>query len=318
MAWTVLVPKGIHPAGTQWLDQHGMALKWMSGTDEASMQRDIAACDAVLARTHAFTRAVIQAASQLKVIARHGVGYDNIDLNACEERGIIVCNAPMSNANAVAEHTIALLLACAHQLTLVNRELLAGHYGIRDEAPCIDVEHKVLGLIGCGRIGAMVAKKAIHGLEMQVLCYDPFLLQQQMPEGVHKCETMEEVFAQGDFVSLHLPVTQQTRGCVDARMLSHMKPTAYLINCARGEVVDQEALYDALKKGRIAGAGLDVFDREPPGMIPLLYLENVIATPHSAAQTKEASMRMSLHAAQEIVRVYEGKAPLWQVNKPRA
>ena len=318
MAGTVLVPKGVHPAGTQWLDAHGMTLQWMMGTDEASMKRDIAQCDAVLARTHTFSRAVIEAAPRLKVIARHGVGYDNIDLMACQERGIVVCNAPMSNANAVAEHAIALLLACAHQLTLVNRELLAGHYGIRDEASCVDVEHKVLGLIGCGRIGAMVAKKAMHGLDMQVLCYDPFLAQEQMPEGVQKSATMEAVFAQSDFVSLHLPVTEHTRGCVDASMLAQMKPTAYLINCARGEVVDQQALYDALKKGRIAGAGLDVFDREPPGMIPILYLDNVIATPHSAAQTKEASMRMSLHAAQEIVRVLEGQAPLWQVNKPHA
>lgn len=318
MAWTVLVPKGIHPAGTQWLDEHGMTLKWMSGTDEASIVRDIASCDAVLARTHAFTRTVIEAAPKLKIIARHGVGVDNIDLDACEARGIIVCNAPMSNANAVAEHTIALLLACAHQLMVVNREFLAGHYGIRDEALGTDVEQKALGLIGCGRIGRLVAQKAMHGLEMQVLCYDPFLSQQQMPEGVHKCETMEEVFAQADFVSLHLPVTAQTRGCIDARVLSHMKPTAYLINCARGEVVDQQALYEALKKGRIAGAGLDVFEQEPPGMIPLLYLENVIATPHSAAQTREAGMRMSLHAAQEIVRVYQGQAPLWQVKRPHA
>jgi D-3-phosphoglycerate dehydrogenase len=182
----------------------------------------------------------------------------------------------------------------------------------------MEIENKTLGIIGLGRIGAEIAKKAINGFNMKVFAYDPFCSPDRAPPHVRLEQELETVLKESDFVSLHVPNTPATKKMFGAPQFDIMKPEAYLINCSRGEVIDEEALAKALEAGKIAGAAVDVYDPEPPaGDNPLLSLPNVIATPHIASNTAEATTKMALHAAMEIHRVLSGENPLWPVNKPK-
>jgi D-3-phosphoglycerate dehydrogenase len=309
MGKKVLIWQDITDPGKDYLLERGYELV-IGGTDIIEAARD---CDAILARTARYSRELIESAPKLKVIARHGVGYDNIDVAAASERGVVVCIAATANALSVAEHTMALILECAKSLVTLRKEFHSGNWNIRNCNLGFELEGKTLSLLGCGRIGALTANMAAHGFGMRVLAYDPFA--PSLPETVERAQERDEVFSRGDFVSLHLPANEQTRHCVGMREFQLMKPTAFLINCARGEVVDEPALIGALKDGVMAGAALDVFESEPPNpQSELFALGNCLLTPHAAAQTKEAADRMGLHAAQEIDRVLNGRAPLWPVN----
>ena len=316
MAYRVLLPQDIAAEGKTWLRERGYELRLGSGIDPATLKREIADCDAVLVRTARLPAEVLRAAPRLRVVGRHGVGVDNIDLQAAADLGLAVTYGPQSNASSVAEHTLALLLALAKRLVDLDRALRAGRYEARDEARGVDLAGKVLGLVGLGRIGSRVARMARLGLEMEVLGHDPFLAPERFPEGVRPAG-LEELFRRADFVSLHLPATPQTEGLVGGRELGWMKPAAFLVNVARGEVVREEALVEALRAGRIAGAALDVFAEEPlPSGHPLLSLPNVVATPHSAALTRECAVRMALHAALGIDEVLSGRPATWPVPLP--
>ncbi len=316
MAFKVLIPQDISDDGKRYLTERGYELKMGSGISVETLAAEIADCDALLARTAKFPAEVLRAAKKLKVIGRHGVGCDNIDVPVATELGIQVTFTPEANAGSVAEHTIGLVIASAHQFARMDRETRAGNFEIRNKLKCFDLEGKTLAIVGAGRIGRLVARKALHGLGMKIVAYDPIVKDiPDLPE-VEFVSSIEEAFKKGDFVSLHLPALPQTKGIVNAALLSLMKKDAFLINAARGELVVEEDLVAALKSGSIAGAALDVLKDEPPAKdCPLFALDNVLLTPHSAALTKECTARMALQAAQGIDEVLTGKAPKWPFNK---
>lgn len=317
MGFKVLIPQDVPNESKQCLLDRGYEIKMGTGITVEALVKDVEDCDAILARTAPFTEEVMKAGKKLKVISRFGVGVDNIDLKAAEKLGIWVCNAPLSNINSVAEHTIGLIIACARNMVRSNKEFREGNFEIRNQLTGMELEGKTLGLVGLGRIGTLTARKAIFGLDMKVIGYDPYVQKDKVMPEIELTRDWEYVFKNSDFISMHLPVTPETRKIMGKKEFELMKSSAYFINCARGEVVDETALIEALQQNKIAGAALDVFESEPPIKGSLLYsLENAIITPHNAALTKEAYMRMGLHAAMGIEEVLSGKKPTWPVNKP--
>jgi D-3-phosphoglycerate dehydrogenase / 2-oxoglutarate reductase len=252
------------------------------------------------------------------VISRHGVGYDNIDVAKATELGIWVTFAPESNANTVAEHTIGCVLTLARNFIQLDREVRTGNWDIRDKLLGTDLAGKVLGIVGLGKIGRRVAQKAAHGLDMKVVGYDPFLKPEQMAEFATPAKSIDEVFSAADFVTVHIPGGPSNRGMIGKKQFTLMQKTAFFINASRGEVVVESDLIDALRKKMIAGAAIDVYEKEPPQKDnPLLGVNNVLLTPHNASQTRECMIRMALHAAQGIDEVLSGKRPTWPANDPQ-
>jgi len=317
MAYQVLIPQDVAQPGKDYLRERGHEIKMGSGITAEAIATDVVDCDAILARTAPFPAKVLEAGKKLKVISRHGVGYDNIDVARATELGIWVTFAPESNANTVAEHTISCILTLARNFIQLDRETRAGNWGIRDKLLGTDLAGKVLGIVGLGKIGRRVAQKASHGLDMKVVAYDPFLKQEQMAEFATPVMSMDDVFSVADFVTLHIPGGASTRRVVGKKMFALMKKTAFFINASRGDVVAEAALIEALRNGAIAGAAIDVYEKEPPQKDnPLMSMSNVLLTPHNASQTRECMIRMALHAAQGIDEVLSGKRPTWPVNDP--
>ncbi|MDF2522872.1 MAG: phosphoglycerate dehydrogenase, partial [Clostridiales bacterium] len=312
------IPQDVAKEGKDYLLEHGYEIKMGYGITIEQLIKDVEDCDAVLVRTAPFTKEVLSAGKKLKIIARHGVGYDNVDVKAAAELGIWATNAPMSNANAVAEHTIGLIIACAKNYTRCERAFRNGNFEIRNQLNGYDLEGKTLGIIGVGRIGSMVAKKAALGLGMKVIGYDPYMTPSKVIPEVEMVKDWESVFENADFVTLHIPAVEETKGIVGKKEFEMMKSTAYFVNCARGEIIKEADLIEALKEKKIAGAALDVYEKEPPAQDNALFgLENVILTPHNASLTVESAARMALHAAMEIHEVLSGKEPNWPVNSPK-
>ncbi len=267
------------------------------------------------------TDQILAAAGQLKIVGRAGVGVDNIDLEAATRQGIMVVNSPTGNIVAAAEHTIAMLMAMARHIPAANNSLKAGKWE-KNRFLGVEVRNKVLGIIGLGKVGTEVARRA-QGLEMQVIAFDPYVA----PEFARKLGVtmlnMEEVLQQADFVTLHTSLTsgpQGTRGLLGTRELNLLKPGARLINCARGGLIDEEALLNALNENRLAGAALDVFSQEPVRddviLKQLLAHERVIVTPHLGASTEEAQVGVAIDVAEQIVAVLRGGFPRAAVNAP--
>ena len=317
MAYKVLIPQDVAQPGKDYLRERGYEIKMGSGATADAIAADVADCDAILARTAPFPARVFEAGPKLKVISRHGVGVDNIDVAKATELGIWVTFAPESNANTVAEHTIGCILALARNFNQLDRETRAGNWGIRDKLLGADLAGKVLGIVGLGKIGRRVAQKASGGLDMQVLGHDPFLKPELAAEFATPAATMAEVFRAADFVTVHIPGGAATRGIVDNQLFAVMKKTAFFINASRGDVVAEADLIEALRRGTIAGAAIDVYAKEPPQTDhPLMGMANVLLTPHNASQTRECMIRMALHAAQGIDEVLSGRRPTWPVNDP--
>lgn len=317
MAYKVLIPQDIVEEGKDYLRQRGYEIRIGSGISSERIAADAAGCDAILIRTALIPASVLEAGKKLRVVSRHGVGTDNIDVAKATELGIWVTFAPESNANTVAEHTIGVLIALARHFLSADRAVREGDWGIRDRLAGSDLSGRVLGLVGLGKIGRRVAKKAALGLEMKVMGYDPYLKPGKFPEHVTPVTNRDDIFAASDFVSLHLPATASTKGSVGEREIGLMKRTAFFINAARGDIADESAVVTALRNGLIAGAAFDVFPKEPPEKEnPLLGLDNVLLTPHNASLTKQCIIRMAVHAAQGIDEVLSGKRPTWPVNKP--
>jgi D-3-phosphoglycerate dehydrogenase len=317
VGYTVLIPQDVAEEGKRYLRERGYVIRMGSGIAADTLKKEVEECDAILVRTAPLTADVLRAAKKLRVIAKHGIGVDNIDVAAATERGIYVTYAPLSNAATVAEHTLGLMIALAKNLVRCDKACRSGDFTTRHTLPGMDLEGKTLGLIGLGRIGSMVAKKAALGLDMKVIGYDPHVAPEKVAAPVERTADREQVFRIADFISLHVPATPETKKIVGKREFALMKPTAYLINASRGEVVDEAALVEALQRNEIAGAGLDVFEQEPPSADnPLFRLESVIVTPHNAALTREATTRMALHAAIGIDEVLSGKKPSWPINAP--
>jgi D-3-phosphoglycerate dehydrogenase len=271
--------------------------------------------DAVVVRSATTIDAgLIERAGRLKVIGRAGVGVDNVDVEAATRRGIVVANAPESTVVSAAEHTIALLLAVARNIPQAHATLKAGSWD-RARFAGIEVAGKTLGVLGFGRIGRQVARRAL-GLGMRVVAYDPFVAPERFRElGVDAAPTVEDVYAASDFLSLHLPLTDRTRGLLGADAFADMRDGVRIVNTARGELVDEEALAEAIRTGKVAGAALDVFSSEPYTG-PLLELEQVVVTPHLAASTSEAQDRAGVIIAEQVAAALEGGLVETAVNIP--
>jgi len=271
--------------------------------------------DAIVIRSATkLTRDLIERASRLKVIGRAGVGVDNVDVDAATRRGIVVANAPESTVISAAEHTVGLLVALARNIPQAHAALKQGRWE-RKTYGGIELADKTLGVLGFGRIGQQVARRAA-GLGMRIVAYDPFVAPERFRElGVERVESPDDLYATAEFVTLHLPLTPETRGSVDARAFAKMRDGVYVVNAARGELVDEGALLAALKSGKIAGAALDVFSAEPYSG-PLLELDNVVATPHLAASTEEAQDRAGVIIAEQVAAALEGGLVTNAVNIP--
>lgn len=264
---------------------------------------------ALLVGVDPVTERVMEAAPELKVIAKHGVGVDNIDIAAARRRGIVVTNAPGSNTQAVADLVWGLLLAVARGIPQADRITRQSRW---DRVVGCEVWEKTIGIIGTGRIGLAVAHRA-RGFHMRILAYDPWPNTEAATQLGIIYTTLDDLLRESDFVSLHAPLTQGTYHLINEERLCLMKKEAILINTARGELVDEEALYRALKNGWIKAAALDVFTQEPPTNSPLLELDNVVVTPHIGAYTREANLRMGLAAAKSIIQVLKGERADFEV-----
>jgi D-3-phosphoglycerate dehydrogenase len=260
------------------------------------------------------TARVIEAADQLQVIGRAGVGVDNIDVDVATQRGILVVNAPDGNTIAAAEHTIAMMMALARHIPRADCSLRTGHWE-RRQFLGVEVTGKTLGVVGLGRIGREVVRRG-RGLQMDVLAYDPYISNEQAQRlGIRICD-LEKLLRGSDFVSVHVPLTEDTRGMIGPHELELLKPTAFLINCARGGIVDEVALHSALEAGQLAGAALDVFVEEPPFDNPLTTHPKVIVTPHLGASTREAQVAVAVDVAHQILDVLDGRPAAHPVNAP--
>jgi D-3-phosphoglycerate dehydrogenase len=271
---------------------------------------------AIVTANRRFDGAVLAQAKRLQVIARLGVGLDNVDVAAATAAGICVTNAPGASTISVAEHTVALLLGLSHLVRFSDHLVRQGQWEARQGLSCIELRDKVLGVIGLGRIGTLTARMCGMGLGMRVLAYDPHLdeatVRQRHAEPVPR---LEELIALSEAITLHVPMTPQTERMINARTLAHARPDALLVNTARGAIVDTQDLVEALRSGRLGGAALDVVDPEPmrPGH-PLLDLPNVIITPHLGGASAEARARVGAQAEEGIRRVLQGEQPLNTVN----
>ena len=276
---------------------------------EAEMLALAPEADAIVSGTEPITAKVLAAAPRLKVISKHGVGYENIDLEAAKARGIPVCIAGGSIADSVADLAMGLILSVARQIPQADRSVRAGEWK-RFVGP--EMSGKTLGIVGLGQIGKGLARRA-KGFGMRLVAHDAHEDRPFAASWGVDYVSLDELLKRSDFVSLHAPVTPGTRGMMDARRLALMKPTAYLVNTARGELVDEGALYEALSQNRLAGAATDVFAQEPPGKSPLLTLANFVATPHTAGQTHEGLRKMGEVTAENTLRVLRGEAPLFRI-----
>jgi len=290
------------------LKKAGLSVAFQSNPEpenESVVAELIGDAEAVIVGVDRIGEKVLSSCPHLRVISKHGIGVDNIDLEAAKKRGIVVANAPGTNSESVADMAFLFILSCARHLKLLLEQIQNKKWS----SPLLgsELEGKILGIVGLGRIGKGVARRAL-GFGMKVIYFDPFVEEESFTR-----VNLEELFQIADFITLHLPLSSQTRHLVNEKLLSLMKKEAFLINTARGELVDEEALYRFLKEGRIAGAGLDVLSFEPPFESPLLTLPNVLVTPHVAAHTKEANMKMGRIAAWNVVHVLEGREPLYRV-----
>lgn len=261
------------------------------------------------------TADIIAKAQNLKVIGRAGIGVDNIDIAAASARGIVVMNTPFGNSITTAEHAIAMMFAVARQIPMANASTHDGKWE-KSAFMGTEITGKTLGVVGCGNIGSVVASRGI-GLKMKVIAYDPFLSTGRAQElGVEKIEEVEDLLARADFVTLHLPKTEKTAGLLNAERIAGMKKGARLINCARGGLVDEAAVADALKSGALAGAAFDVFDQEPATENPLFGLPNVVVTPHLGAATTEAQENVALQIAEQMSAYLNNGAIENAINAP--
>jgi D-3-phosphoglycerate dehydrogenase len=297
----VLVSDKLSETAVQIFKDRGVEVDYLPdvGKDKEKLAEIIDRYDGLAIRSATkVTEKLINAASNLKVIGRAGIGVDNVDIPAASRRGIIVMNTPFGNSITTAEHAIALMLALARQIPQANASTQAGKWE-KNRFMGVEITGKTLGVVGCGNIGSIVATRGV-GLKMHVIGYDPFLSEDRASElGVEKVE-LDELFARADFITLHTPLTDRTRNLIDASAIAKMKDGVRIINCARGGLIVESDLVAALKSGKVAGAGIDVFEVEPATESPLFGLENVVTTPHLGASTTEAQENVALQIAEQM------------------
>lgn len=310
----ILIAEPLAQEGVDLLSKSGRVTSAV-GASASELPRLIQSADGLVVRGKTrVTAGLIAAAPRLKVIGRVGTGVDNIDLEAATLRGVVVVNAPYGNTVSVAEHTLGLMLALARHIPEAGQSMRAGRWE-KSAYEGTQLRGKTLGLVGLGRVGAALARRAL-GLEMKVQAYDSFVTPERAAQMGVAWVTLDELLASSDFVSLHLPDTEQTRGMIGPRALAIIKQGAYLVNCARGSLVDETALLSALDSGRLAGAALDVFSREPLPDCALLHHPRVVLTPHLGGSTREAQRDSALDVARQVLTVLEGGVPEYPVNAP--
>ncbi|HKK37034.1 MAG TPA: phosphoglycerate dehydrogenase [Paracoccaceae bacterium] len=297
----VLISDKLSDAAVQIFRDNGVEVDFQPdlGKDPAKLAEIIGDYDGLAVRSATkATAEILEKATRLKVIGRAGIGVDNIDIPAASAKGVVVMNTPFGNSITTAEHAVAMMFACARQIPEADASTRAGKWE-KSKFMGTEITGKTLGVVGCGNIGSVVASRAL-GLRMRVLAYDPFLSAERAQElGVTKVE-LDELLAKADFVTLHLPKTDKTANILSAERIAGMKPGARLINCARGGLVDEAAVAEALKSGRLAGAAFDVFDREPATENPLFDAPNIVCTPHLGAATTEAQENVALQVAEQM------------------
>ena len=316
MGWKILLPQEIMSEGRKLLEDAGHELIMGRGFETEDVLEDMKKYqpDAMIVRITPITREVIEANPNLKVIVRHGAGFDTVDLKACEDNNVKTLYAPVANSTSVAETALLLMFETSRNVTVLHKTWVNEFYKAKLKVRKNTLNGKTLGLIGCGNIGSRVAVRAL-ALEMNVLAYDPYKPAKDFPDGVEVVRDLNRIFKECDYVSLHAPATPVTRNMVNKETLAMMKPTAILINTARGALVVEEDLYEACKNGVITAAGLDAIRQEPVDpKNPLLTLDNVIIYPHIGGNTAEAAHRASYFSAMGIQEVYEGKEPTWPIN----
>jgi D-3-phosphoglycerate dehydrogenase / 2-oxoglutarate reductase len=299
MAPRVLIADQLSPAAVAIFKERGIDTDVKVGLAKEELEKIIGAYDGLAVRSATkATEKIIAAAEKLKVIGRAGIGVDNIDVKVATAKGIIVMNTPYGNSITTAEHALSLMMALARQIPEADRSTQAGKWE-KSKFLGVELSAKTLGVIGCGNIGSIVANRAI-GLKMKVIAFDPFLSPERAIElGVQKVE-LDELLRRADFITLHTPLTEKTKNIIDAAALQKAKKGVRIINCARGGLVDERALVEALKSGHVAGAALDVFEVEPAKESPLFGLANVICTPHLGAATSEAQENVALQIAEQM------------------
>jgi D-3-phosphoglycerate dehydrogenase len=310
----VYLPEKIATAGLDLLRSECELLgPWTGGTEPVAEM--LARADGVIVRLVRIGEPEFAAAPRLKVVAKHGVGLDAIDVATATARKIQVVFTPEANANSVAEHALTLMLALAKRIVPAARMIGEGRFADRNRHEGIELAGRTLGVIGLGRIGARVAEIARNGFGMEVLGYDPFLPAEALRPAVRRVALLDELLAKADVISLHVPLTAETNKLFDASTLARLKPGCIIINTSRGAVIDEPALAAALEAGTIAGAGLDVFEKEPlPADHPLCTAPNALLTPHISSNTAESLDRMAVDAAQGVLDVLAGRRPKYLVN----
>jgi D-3-phosphoglycerate dehydrogenase len=296
----ILVCDPLHPEGLAAFRERGLDPEVRTGLSEDELVALVPEVDALVVRSGTrVTRRILEAAQRLRAVGRAGIGVDNVDCEAATERGVLVMNTPTGNATTTAEHAIALLVSLARHVPRADRLTRAGEWK-KKGLMGTELTGKTLGVVGLGRIGRLVAERGL-GLRMRVVAYDPYLSISDSPLQGVELHSLDDLLAQSDFVTLHVPLTDSTRGLISWEELARMKPGARLVNASRGGVVDEEAVLDALSEGRLAGAAFDVLEQEPPAADhPLLQREDVVITPHLGASSAEAQLRVAVDIAHQI------------------
>ena len=314
-AFRVLVCDPIADDGVEALRRAGLDVDVRTGLAPKDLKATVDGYDALVVRSETkITREIIEAASKLQVVGRAGIGVDNIDLDAATEKGVVVVNAPTGNVISAAEHAIALMLSLSRHIPEANASLRSGKWE-RGRFQGIEVRGKTLGIIGLGQVGSEVARRA-KGLEMRVLAHDPFVAEERARVLGVEVVSMEQLIKESDFITVHTTLTEGTKRLIGAAELRAMKPSARVINTARGGIIDETALKKALDEGWIAGAAIDVFEREPLTEHPLFESDNVVVTPHLGASTAEAQERVAVDVAEQIMAVLSGEPARYAVNAP--
>jgi D-3-phosphoglycerate dehydrogenase len=304
----IYILDAFHPAGPEYAARHFEVVRW----DDPRVKNWAEEADGVMVRMTPIRAADLARAKKLKVVCKQGVGFDTIDIAAAAEHGIPVLRTPGVNSEAVAEMAMALALSATRRVTECDRMLRAGAKIDRTKILGPEMWQKTVGVIGMGNIGSRVARKWQGAFEAKVIFYDPYV---DAKPPYRKVSRLDDLLSQADLVSIHVPLTDETRKMVGAPQLARMKKTAVLVNTSRGGIIDEAALYDALKNGRLFAAGLDVWEVEPPPKdAPLLSLANVVGTPHASGGTFDTQERSALQVAMQVVEVLQGKPPQNRVN----
>ncbi|MGZ4807905.1 MAG: phosphoglycerate dehydrogenase, partial [Thermoanaerobaculia bacterium] len=291
-------------------------LDYRPGLKGADLLKAVAESDALITRSGtAVTKELVNAGTRLRIIGRAGVGLDNVDVDACTARGILVINAPTANTISATEHTMAMLLSLCRNIPEADASVKRGEWN-RSKFMGVELSGKVLGVVGLGRIGTRVTIRA-RAFGMRVIAYDPYIAETVFEKVAAEPVSLDKLLAEADVITVHTPLTDETRGMIGPAEMAKLKPNAILVNCARGGIYQERALADALNSGRIAGAAVDVYEKEPPGKDhPLLHAKNIVLSPHIGANTIEAQDRVAVQTAEMVIEALRGSIFVSAVNLP--